>query len=94
MLQNIENVDEKNVLYEMAVSNVNLGGVTFRVSRADLLNCRTEKDFAAKLHVVRLGFDRLFQDSSKKQWFIDYGKNLLNKIMQKAEKVFFYFLIF
>lgn len=86
MLQNIENVDDKNVLYEMAVSNVNLGGVSYRVSRAELLGCASEKDFAAKLHVVRLGFDRLLQDMSKRQWFVDLGRNLLAKIMQRAEK--------
>ena len=58
MLQNIQNVDDKNVLYEMAVSNVNLGGVSYRVSRAELLKCGSEQDFAAKLQVIRLGFDR------------------------------------
>jgi len=86
MLQNIEHADEKNVLYEMAVSSVNLGGVSYRVSRAELLQCQSEKDFAAKLHVIRLGFDRLLQDTAKRQWFIDLGRNLLSKIMQKAEK--------
>lgn len=89
MLQNIQNVDDKNVLYEMAVSNVNLGGVSYRVSRAELLKCGSEQDFAAKLQVIRLGFDRLLQDASKRQWFIDYGRNLLDKIMQKAEKVYY-----
>lgn len=87
MLQNIENVDNKNVLYEMAVSTVNLGGVSYRVSRATLLNCASEKDFAAKLHVIRLGFDKLLQDASKRQWFTDIGRNLLRKLMQKADKV-------
>lgn len=87
MLQNIQNVDNTNVLYEMAVSNVNLGGVSYRVSRAELLNCVSEKDFAAKLHVIRLGFDRLLQDMQKRNWFINFGRDLLGKIMQKAEKV-------
>ena len=52
MLQNIQNVDEKNVLYEMALSNVKLSvsNVIYRVNRAELLNCRSETDFAAKLH--------------------------------------------
>ena len=52
MLQNIQNIDEKNVLYEMALSNVKLSvnNVIYRVSRAELLNCRSETDFAAKLH--------------------------------------------
>lgn len=86
MLSNIENKDEKNVLYEMAMSNVVLGRVKYRVSRRDLLDCKSEEDFAAKLHVIRLGFDRLFQDTSKKQWFIDEGKNLLSSLFKKAEK--------
>lgn len=86
MLQNIENIDETNVLYEMALSNVNLGGVTYRVSRATLLNCKSEKDFAAKLHVIRLGFDRLLQNSDKRQWFVDMGRSILGKLIQKADK--------
>lgn len=86
MLANIENKDEKNVLYEMAMSNVVLGRVKYRVSRAELLCCKSEEDFGAKLHVVRLGFDRLLQDTSKKQWFIDEGKALLSNLFKKAEK--------
>ena len=52
MLQNIQNIDEKNVLYEMALSNVklNVSNVTYRVSRTELLDCKSETDFAAKLH--------------------------------------------
>lgn len=92
MLQNIEHVDEKNVLYEMAMSSVVMGRVKYRVSRTQLLECKSDEDFAAKLHVLRLGFDRLMQDSSKKQWLIEEGKNLLSNLFRKAEKVFFKFI--
>ena len=37
MLRNIEHCDEKNVLYEMALSNATLGNVSYRVSRCKLL---------------------------------------------------------
>lgn len=86
MLENIENKDEKNVLYEMAISSVSLGKVKYRVSRTELLACRSEDDFAAKLHVVRLGFDRLFQERNKKQWFIDHGKLMLDVLFKKADR--------
>ncbi|CAF0881686.1 unnamed protein product [Brachionus calyciflorus] len=86
MLANIEHTDETNVLYEMAMSSVVLGRVKYRVSRKELLNCKSEEDFAAKLHVIRLGFDRLFQNNSKKQWFIDEGKTLLSCFFKKSEK--------
>lgn len=87
MFQNIENKNDKNVLYEMALSNVCLGRVSYRVSRAELLTCKSDDDFAAKLHVLRLGFDRLMQNSDKRQWMIEQGKQLLANLMRKAEKV-------
>ena len=62
MLQNIQNIDEKNVLYEMALSNVklNVNNVIYRVSRTELLNCRSETDFAAKIHGKCYSSIRLF----------------------------------
>jgi hypothetical protein len=87
MLRNIEHVDEKNVLYEMSLSNATLGGVSYRVSRCELLGCRSEEDFGAKLHVIRLGFDRLLQDMHKKQWMIEEGRELLANFLKKCDKV-------
>ncbi len=84
MFERIENVDDKNALYEMALSNVNLGRVSYRVSRASLLDCRNENDFASKLHVIRLGFDRLLQDSVKKEWFIDQGRHLIRALLGRG----------
>ena len=34
-----------------------------------------------------MGFDRLMEDSGKKQWFIEEGKKLLSNMMKRAEKV-------
>lgn len=82
----IEITGEKNLLYEMGMNNVNMGRVTYRLSRASLLDCKSDEDFAAKLYVIRLGFDRLLQDADKKQWFIGEGKQLLTRLMTKAEK--------
>ena len=93
MLQNIQNLDEKNVLYEMALSTVNLGRVSYRVSRTELLKCVSEADFAAKLHVLRMGFDRLMEDADKKAWMIEEGKQLLSNVMKKAGKVIRNFFI-
>ncbi len=94
MFQNIENKNDKNVLYEMALSNVCLGRVSYRVSRAELLTCKSDDDFAAKLHVLRLGFDRLMQNSDKRQWMIEQGKQLLGNLMRIAEKVKHFSLYF
>jgi hypothetical protein len=88
LFDRIENIDDKNALYEMAFSNVSLGRVGYRVSRTSLLNCKSEQDFAAKLHALRLGFDRLLQDSSKKDWFIDQGRHLVRALFSRAEKDF------
>ena len=87
MLKNIEDINDKNVLYEMGLSNANLGRIGFRVDRFELLNCKSTQDFAAKLHVIRLGFDRILQDSDKRNWFIEKGKLLLTNLFKRAEKV-------
>ena len=34
-----------------------------------------------------MGFDRLMEDSTKKQWMIEEGKKLLSNMMKRAEKV-------
>jgi hypothetical protein len=86
MFQRIENVKDKNALYEMAFSNANLGRVAYRVSRWEMFNCKSETDFAAKLHVVRLGFDRFLQDSTKRQWLIDQGRALITTLWLKLDK--------
>ena len=87
MFQRIENVNDKNALYEMALSSANLGRVSYRVSRFEMFNCKSEADFAAKLHVVRLGFDRYMQDPTRKQWLVDQGRTLIEKFWGKADKV-------
>lgn len=86
MFQRIENVNDKNALYEMAFSNANLGRVPYRVSRCEMFNCKSETDFAAKLHVVRLGFDRFLQDSSKRHWFVEQGRGLITRLWQQLDK--------
>ena len=81
LFERIENFNDKKALYEMALSNVNLGRVCYRVSRASLLDCKSENDFAAKLHAIRLGFDRLLQDTVKKDWFIDQDSPLIRALL-------------
>lgn len=86
MFQRIENVNDKNALYEMAFSNANLGRISYRVSRCAMFDCKSETDFAAKLHVIRLGFDRYLQDSNQKEWLVNQGQKLLTKMWEKAGK--------
>ena len=83
----IEPSGEKNLLYEMGMNNVSLGRVTYRVSRTDLLSCKSDEDFATKLYVIRLGFDRFLQNGDKKAWFIQEGRTLVSRLMTKARKV-------
>ena len=58
--------------------------MTYRVSRASLLDCKSENDFAAKLHAIRLGFDRLLQDAIKKEWFIEQGRHLIRALLGRG----------
>ena len=87
MFQRIENVNDKNALYEMAFSNANLGRVSYRVDRTEMFNCKSETDFAAKLHVIRLGFDRFLQEKSQQTWLIEKGRIIIGKLWEKADKV-------
>ena len=91
MLQRIENVNDKNALYEMGLSSASLGRVTYRVSRYEMFNCKSNVDFAAKLHAIRLGFDRLLQENDKKEWMIEQGRRLVSALLKKNEKVNSYF---
>ena len=68
------------------MSSVQLGRVSYRVSRCELLQCQSEEDFAAKVHVIRLGFDRLLQDTCKRQWLIGEGRELLGGFLRKCDK--------
>lgn len=86
MFQRIENVNDKNALYEMAFSNANLGRVSYRVDRTEMFNCKSETDFAAKLHVIRLGFDRFLQEKSQQTWLIEKGRIIIGKLWEKADK--------
>jgi hypothetical protein len=87
MLRNIEHGDEKNVLFEMAMANASLGRIGYRVDRSELLCCKSTQDFAAKLHVIRMGFDRLLQDTATRVWFSNEGKRLAANLFKTAEKV-------
>ena len=94
MLQRIENVNDKNALYEMGLSSASLGRVTYRVSRYEMFNCKSNVDFAAKLHAIRLGFDRLLQENEKREWMIEQGKRLASALLRKNEKVTLLIFIF
>jgi hypothetical protein len=89
ILKNIEDINDENVLYEVGLSNANLGRIGYRVDRAELLNCKSTQDFAAKLHALRLGFDKLLEDHTKKEWFVVEGKKLITNLLKRAEKVIF-----
>ncbi len=55
--------------------------------RTQMLKCHSDRDFLAKLYALRLGFDKLMEDTSKKKWFIDEGRKLFVNIMHAANKV-------
>lgn len=52
-----------------------------------MLDCRSEEDFAAKLYVIRMAFDKMMLKDDKKQWVIEQGKSLLSNLLIRAEKV-------
>jgi hypothetical protein len=91
LFEKISNGNETNVLYEMGISNVSLGRVEFRVNRADQLNCKSGEDFAAKLFVLRMGFDKIMEDSSRKEWIINQSRRFLGNLLIKADKVRIFF---
>ena len=59
----------------------------FFYSRTKLLCCENDNDFLGKLYAIRLGFDKLLLDPTKKGWFISEGNTMVTNLLVSAQRV-------
>ena len=52
-----------------------------------MLRCRSDEDFLAKLHCIRLAMTLLLEDQSIADWFVLMGKQLIGDLLVKANYV-------
>lgn len=63
----------------------------FRCLRTELLRCSSDVEYLCKLHCIRLAFQYLFQDESKRTWISNTGRQILADLLLYANKVRFFF---
>ncbi|XP_038063855.1 mitoguardin 2-like [Patiria miniata] len=73
-----------NEMYENALLAVREGAVECRRIRTKMLRCRSDEDFLAKLHCVRVAMAVLLEDQSVFDWFVMMGKQLIADLLLKA----------
>uniref|UniRef100_A0A1A8I1C6 Family with sequence similarity 73, member A n=1 Tax=Nothobranchius kuhntae TaxID=321403 RepID=A0A1A8I1C6_NOTKU len=73
-------------LYEEALQMAEDGDVSCRVLRTEILECRGDLDYLAKLHCVRQACQLIFCDAATRTFLADTGKKILSSIIVKAHK--------
>ncbi|XP_022085307.1 mitoguardin 2-like [Acanthaster planci] len=74
----------RNEMYENALLAVREGAVECRRIRTKMLHCRSDEDFLAKLHCVRVAMAVLLEDQTISDWFVTMGKQLISDLLLKA----------
>ncbi|XP_071801837.1 mitoguardin 2-like isoform X1 [Asterias amurensis] len=74
----------KNEVYENSLLAVREGVIECRRIRTKMLRCRSDEDFLAKLHCIRLAMTLLLEDQSIADWFVLMGKQLIGDLLVKA----------
>ncbi|KAM6919326.1 mitoguardin 1 [Xenentodon cancila] len=73
-------------LYEEALQMAEEDQIPCRVLRTELLECRSDMDFLAKLHCVRQACQLILSDRATRMFLVDAGKKILSSIIVKAKK--------
>ncbi|KAK2706823.1 mitoguardin-like isoform X1 [Artemia franciscana] len=60
--------------------------VPCRCLRTEMLGCKSDNDFLVKLHCVRLAFQNITNDYSRKNWLIESGRNLLSSLFKRLNR--------
>ncbi|KAG1651949.1 Mitoguardin [Nymphon striatum] len=78
---------QQYAMYQMALNQLEeQGGIPYRSLRTETVNCASDRDYLAKIHCLRLGFQHLFKDKSARKWFADIGREVISNLVVKAEK--------
>ncbi|XP_030754801.1 mitoguardin [Sitophilus oryzae] len=77
---------ESYPLYQLALRQLENGGIPCRTLRTELVKCGSDGEYLAKLHCLRLAFQQLLKDPSLYVWFADAGRQILADLMLYADK--------
>ncbi|XP_060516605.1 mitoguardin [Cylas formicarius] len=73
-------------LYQIALSQLENGGIPCRTLRTEVVRCGSDGEYLAKLHCLRLAFQQLLRDPANYIWFADAGRQMLADLMLCADK--------
>ncbi|KAH7720093.1 Protein K01D12.6 [Aphelenchoides avenae] len=73
-------------LYRKGLTMAEKGEVKYRKTRADLCNCESETDFAAKLWCIRQAFTAILSDGRNRQWLIKTGRVVIADLLRQDKK--------
>lgn len=74
------------LFYEEALQMAEDGKISCRVLRTEMLECRGDIDFLAKLHCVRQACQLILRERTTRMFLADTGKKILSSIIVKAQK--------
>ncbi|XP_049453318.1 mitoguardin 1 [Epinephelus fuscoguttatus] len=74
------------LFYEEALQMAEDGKISCRVLRTEMLECRGDIDFLAKLHCVRQACQLILCERATRMFLADTGKKVLSSIIVKAQK--------
>lgn len=73
-------------LYQVALKQLENGGIPCRTLRTDLVKCGSDVEYLAKLHCLRLAFQHILRDQTNYIWFSDAGRQILADLLLYADK--------
>ncbi|XP_050302081.1 mitoguardin [Anthonomus grandis grandis] len=77
---------ESYPLYQMALRQLENGGIPCRTLRTEVVKCGSDGEYLAKLHCLRLAFQHLLRDPANYCWFADAGRQILVNLMLYADR--------
>ncbi|XKL68352.1 hypothetical protein PGB90_003843 [Kerria lacca] len=82
------NVEELS-LYQLALKHFDENGIPHRrviCLRTEILRCSSDVEYLCKLHCIRIGFQFLLKDESKRTWIANTGRQILTELLVYASK--------
>ncbi|KAF0303908.1 Mitoguardin [Amphibalanus amphitrite] len=71
-------------LYQSALELYETDGIPFRTLRTARVGCNSDVEFVARLHCLRLGYQRLLLRPDARHWMVCAGRQLLEDLMLRA----------
>jgi len=73
-------------LYEQAMNHLEKSGIPCRMLRTDFVGVKSDAEYLAKLHCLRLGFKKIMENTDYKSWWEDTGRSVISGLIIKSQK--------